>query len=135
MSPNLCECGCGDPARPGKRYLAGHYSKSLRRDTPRRTRSARCPRCGRSAVLRDDDTFGVHWSSSRKSDFRTRCPEGGRPAPQRRPRPGRRVTVSIDVVLPDGWDIPRFKAEAEQVLRRHLDEPFVVKSDVDEVAS
>jgi hypothetical protein len=130
-----CECGCGKKAKPGNRYLAGHYSASLRRGTPRRTRTARCPRCGMSAVLRDDDTFGTHWNTQRKTAARRRCPEGGLPAPKRRPRPGRRVTLTVDVVLPDGWDVTRFQAEAAQVLRNYLDEPFVVGLDVSEEAS
>lgn len=134
MTPDLCGCGCGETPSPGKRFVRYHYSASQRRDAPRRPRTARCPRCRRVAVLRDDDTFGIHWASHRKVEHRRRCPEGGRPAPQRRARPGRRLTLSIDVVLPDGWDVKRFKAEAQQLLRT-LDEPFVVGVDVDEVAS
>lgn len=127
-----CGCGCGEVAKPGKRYIAGHYSASLRRDTPRKTRTARCPRCGMSAVLRDDDTFGSHWNTTRKTVQRRRCPEGGHPALVRRPRPGRRVTLTVDVVLPEGWDVHRFRTDAAQALRNYLDEPFVVGVDVAE---
>lgn len=134
MSPDLCECGCGNLAKPGNRYLHGHYSRSLRRHGPIEYRTARCPRCQSIVRLRADGTFGVHWMSQRKSDYRRRCPEGGQRAPLRRPRPGRRVTVSIDAVLPEGWDLPRFKAEASQVLRTHLDEPFVVSLDAEEAS-
>ncbi len=85
-----------------------------------------------SAALRDDDTFGVHWNTTRRTVERRRCPEGGLPAPVRRPRPGRRVTLTVDVILPEGWDGKRFQTEAAQALRNYLDEPFVVGVDIAE---
>lgn len=135
MAGDVCGCGCGETPTPGRRYLLGHYSASLKRDTPRGTRTERCPRCGLSAPVKDDGTFGAHWSTKRKVRERFRCPEGGQPAPAREVRPGRRVAVTVDVVLPHGWDVPRFKREAHQVLRAHLDEVFVVSAKVGEVAS
>lgn len=88
-------------------------------------------------MFKADGTPGVHWATSARAAIRIRCSAGGVPAPPRTHR-RRRVTVSVDVVLPAGWDMPRFKTEAAAVLRAHLDGAFIVSADVtddDEVAS
>lgn len=122
-----CECGCGEEARPGNRYIDGHYSASLRGTTVRP-----CLRCGMTAPVCDDGTFRAHWDTRYGTVDRRRCPASGLPAPIRRPRPGRRVTLTVDVVLPEGWNAAQFQTEAAQALRNYLDEPFVVSVDVAE---
>lgn len=135
-TPGVCQCGCGGSTTPGKRFILKHHNRAVR-GTSKRPGSTPCPRCGRSVNLRDDGTLGLHWASKGKVGERYRCPAGGVAAPPRRPRPGRRVSVTIDVSLPEGWDVARFRAAATQALRV-IDEPFVVNVDVavlDEVAS
>lgn len=68
----------------------------------------------------------AHFVSKGKVGERYRCPGGGRSRADRAPQRGKRVTVSIDVVLPVGWDAARFRAEATEVLRAHLVDPFIV---------
>lgn len=131
MARALCECGCGGTPAPGKRFVRHHYSRSQRGQTTR-SNTTTCERCGCVAHVKQDGTLGQHFVSRGKAGERVRCPGGGTPQPARPALPGRRVTVLVDVVLPAGWDIPRFRGAASQVLRAHLDEPFIVSVNVED---
>lgn len=129
-----CECGCGQIAGPGKRFVHRHAARASR-GTSKRPDTTTCLRCEQTVSVRQDGTLGLHWVTRGKVGERLRCPAGGVPLPFRRPRRGRRVKVVVDVMLPEGWDVIRFRAEARQLLRDGLDEPHVLGVALDEEAS
>lgn len=128
----LCGCGCGELVSPGNRFLPHHYARTIRRaDSPQ---LVSCPQCPQQVRVRQDGTLGTHFATSSRFGEHFRCSGGGLPPLARTPGRGRRVTVSVDVVLPDGWDIPRLKAEAGQALRDRMQELLVVSVDVNEAS-
>ncbi len=133
MSADLCGCGCGEPVKPGNRYVHNHHPGPPRLSGSHASRTAWCPECGRRVELRADGSPGAHWTSG-VADVRLRC-TGGASDPGPDQRPGQRVTVTVDVVLPSGWDVARFENAAAGLLRAHLDEPFVVGVEVSERAA
>lgn len=129
----LCECGCGQTPKPGKRYVFPHQSYARKRAEPRQPRSEQCPRCGKAAAVRDDGTLGAHFAVRGKHTERIRCAAGAQlPVTGER---GRRVTVTLDVVLPHGWSVAAFKARAAAAIRREVDEAFLVDLTAEEAAS
>lgn len=88
-----------------------------------------CPRCGHSAHLRIDGTLGTHWAN-RGKHARRRCPTSGQ---QHHTAPtGRRVTVTVDLVLPlTEWDAHRARAAIVAAIRDHCPELSAVTVDVE----
>lgn len=89
-----------------------------------------CPVCDQKVHLRLDGRLGMHWRDSRK-EFRSRCTGGYQP-PRKMPA-GRRVTVTVDVVLPAAeWDARRARSAITAAIRDHCPELFPVTIDVEE---
>jgi len=89
-----------------------------------------CPVCNRANVhLRLDGLLGTHFIDSRK-EHRRRCPGG---LQRHRAMPaGRRVTVTVDLVLPASeWDIRRARASIIAAVRDHCPDLFPVGIDVE----
>jgi hypothetical protein len=91
-----------------------------------------CPVCNRPNVyVRLDGQLGMHWTSDRK-DYRRRCPGG---LMRQRRASGRRVTVTVDLVLPPAdWDMRRAKTAIVAAIRDHCPDLFPVNIDVEESA-
>jgi hypothetical protein len=112
---NTCGCGCGGRVSPTTRFLAGHANR-LRASNNSSYR--RCTHCGNTVRVRQDGTLGSHLKLRGRAARRAHCPAAGQP----RVHPGQRITVMLDVVLPDGWTAERYRRCAEAALREHLGE-------------
>jgi hypothetical protein len=75
-----------------------------------------CPHCGRWTLLRVDGRPGRHFSSRGKHG-RRRCPEGEPDAAPTHPR--RRVTVTVNVLIPTAMTAHAYQTQAAAVLREH----------------
>lgn len=72
----------------------------------------RCPTCGRFVTLRADGSVGRHYASRRKGSLLV-CEA----SPVESKRLGRRVRVSLDLVVPADWSNSKARLEADQILR------------------
>ena len=129
----LCECGCGEDARPGKRFIYQHYSRLLARAGKYTPPPTTCPRCGNATTIRRDGTLGRHYITESKYLVRRRCPEGETRTPAPAPPPnGRRVTVTMDVVVPADWNLHAFRGAAARAIRVAVADAFLVDLDAQE---
>jgi hypothetical protein len=93
---------------------------------------APCPVCFHTVHQCADGTVGLHWVGFKEA--RRRC-RGGR-QPYSRVSAGRRVTVTVDLVLPaNDWDIPRARGAITAAIRDHCPELFSISVDVEEEQS
>lgn len=130
-----CECGCGQSPKVGNRFINGHQSAARRREEPRDIQTVQCGRCGERVTPRVDGSLGRHWLPHRgglRARNRYRCPAGEPGARLPRSPQGRRVTVTVEVVIPHGWTLSEYKAMAAALLRKHATDEFVVSVSADE---
>lgn len=90
----------------------------------------RCPACNRQAYVRKDGTLGRHYAVESKHTGRYRCPNSNPRAIA--PAGRKRVSVTVDVVIPAGWTKQRYRSELMRLLREHAVDAFVVDAQVHE---
>lgn len=132
MTRQLCECGCGQLANLGNRFINRHQSRTRRRGPDKYFPvQGRCPRCDQVVTFRKDGSPAAHWIVEGAVKERYRCPSGEL-SRRRKTRTGRRARVSINVVIPLDMARAEFAAIARRALMDALDAAFVVDIEVTE---